>query len=179
MITSLPDIPLVRELDIVRSEDPTRLPFEDETFDAVLSCGVLEHVDEHSRPGNELLSLREIHRVLKPGGRFLIFQLPQRYTWQEAITRTLDIGYWHPRRYTSGEIRRMLAEAGYHVDRLRRKNMLPKNLTGMPEALRTLYSRFARAIIRLDAGLAAIPLLNQVAGVMEIVARRDTDRKKT
>ena len=40
------------------------LPFEDETFDLVFSCGVLEYV-----PLDD--GLREMHRVLKPSGRLV------------------------------------------------------------------------------------------------------------
>jgi len=169
--TVLPDVPLTRGLQVVRSTHPTDLPFPTAAFDAVLSCGVLEHVDEFSQPGNEVRSLAEIRRVLKPGGHFLIYQLPQRYTWQEAITRTLHLGYAHPRRFTAGEIRSLLARTGYRIERLSRNNMLPKNLTGLPEPVRAFYSRFGRGIIRIDELLSMVPVLNHVAGVMEIVAR--------
>src|SRR4051794_6128788 len=42
------------------------VPCADESFDAVLSTQVLEHVDD---PG---LYLSECHRVLRPGGRLLL-----------------------------------------------------------------------------------------------------------
>ncbi len=45
------------------SSDPVRLPWDDDTFDAVLSCGVLEHVGQPER------SLDELRRVLKPPAR--------------------------------------------------------------------------------------------------------------
>ena len=51
------------------NEQP-RLPFDDASFDAVLSCGVLEHVPYEEG------SVREIARVLKPGGHFFVYQLP-------------------------------------------------------------------------------------------------------
>ena len=168
----LPDVPLTRDLHVVRSEHPTHLPFPDCSFDVVLSCGVLEHVDEYSDTGNERRSLAEIHRVLRPAGYFAIYQLPQKYTWQEAITRALRIGYSHPRRYTAAEIEAMLTVAGFDVERVRRNNLLPKNLTGLPDMLRSLYSRFGRALISLDGALSRIPGLNQIAGVLEIFARR-------
>ena len=37
-------------------------PFEAEWFDAIVSCDVLEHVDD------DLAALSELHRILKPGG---------------------------------------------------------------------------------------------------------------
>lgn len=49
-----------------------RLEFDDETFDAVTTIEVLEHVGDLDR------TIAEIRRVLKPGGRFLITS-PNRY----------------------------------------------------------------------------------------------------
>jgi SAM-dependent methyltransferase len=173
--TEVPDIPLCASLQIVRSTHPTRLPFGDAAFDAVLSCGVLEHVDEHSEPGNERKSLRELARVLRPGGQLLIYQLPQRYAWQEALIRRLKLGYAHPRRYTAAEIAAMLAQAGFAVQRVARANLLPKNLTGMPAWARAIYSRFSAPLLVADALLCRVPLINQLAGVLELAAqRRDT-----
>lgn len=49
--------------------DIHRMPFDDNMFDAVLCNHVLEHVT------NDILAMREIFRVLKPGG-FAILQVP-------------------------------------------------------------------------------------------------------
>jgi len=168
---AMADIPLSRELEVVRTTERTALPFADGSFDAVLSCGVLEHVDEFSEPGDERRSLREIARVLRPGGRLLIYQLPQRYAWQEAVSRRLQLGYSHPRRFTAAEICAMLREAGYMIERLGRTNLIPRNLTGMPERLRTAYSRFSRELIALDEQLCKVPGLKRVAGALEVTAR--------
>jgi SAM-dependent methyltransferase len=168
----MPAIPLCRGLEIVHSLHPTALPFANNSFDAVLSCGVLEHVDEFSQPGNERESLREMARILPPKGQFFIYQLPQRYAWQEAVIRRLRLGYAHPRRYTGSEITQMLEAAGFSVQRMRRANLIPKNLTGMPNRLRTFYSRFSRQLIAVDGALCHIPLLAQVAGVLEVTALR-------
>jgi SAM-dependent methyltransferase len=163
---------LYRNLEVIRGSHPTALPFTDKSFDAVLSCGVLEHVDEGSQSGNEIKSLREIARILRPGGTLLIYQLPQKLAWQEALARKLKLGYTHPRRYTSSEISRILSENGYTVRRLRRANLIPKNLTGIPSVLRDIYSRLGKLLIAADRALCFIPGLNQFAGVLEITAQR-------
>jgi 2-polyprenyl-3-methyl-5-hydroxy-6-metoxy-1,4-benzoquinol methylase len=171
----MPDIPVCQGLEVVRTGHPTQLPLSDGTFQAVLSCGVLEHVDEFSQPGNEEISLREIGRVMRPGGRLFIYQLPQRHAWQEALARRLRRGYCHPRRFTAEEISRMLRDAGYSVTRVRRANMLPKNLTGMPAAVRKMYSRFSAPLLAVDAALCKVPVLRALAGVLEITAVRQGD----
>lgn len=48
----------------------TRLPFEDGAFDVVLTSHVLKHLDDEAL----LTSLREVVRVLRPGGRFLLWE---------------------------------------------------------------------------------------------------------
>jgi SAM-dependent methyltransferase len=172
----LPVLPVLRHDEIVSGVHPTDLPFDEAEFDAVLSCGVLEHVDEFSASGNERRSLAEINRVLRSSGYFAIYQLPQKYTWVEAITRTLRIGYSHPRRFTAAEIEGILGATGFSVERLRRGNMLPKNLTGFPDAFRRLYSGWSDAILAADRALSSVPLLNQLAGVLEIIARKASSR---
>lgn len=58
--------------------DGTRLDFPDESFDVVWSCSSIEHFGGH---GSAARSMREIERVLKPGGVAAIiteFVLPDR-----------------------------------------------------------------------------------------------------
>lgn len=52
---------IIREI----TENPYRLPFDDGTFDVIISDQVLEHVMDYPS------TLRETQRVLKPGGCFL------------------------------------------------------------------------------------------------------------
>ncbi|SHI52714.1 phosphoethanolamine N-methyltransferase [Malonomonas rubra DSM 5091] len=53
------------------------LPFADGQFDLVTSALFFHHVDRELK----LQSLREIHRVLKPGGSLLIADMDRPYTW--------------------------------------------------------------------------------------------------
>lgn len=105
--------------------DPSGIPFDDASFDAVLSVGVLEHVRETG--GTEEASLREIARVLRPGGTFLCYHLPNRYSLIEAISRVVSKVYTHPYRYTASDIRRLAGGAGLEVIDIGRYGALPRN----------------------------------------------------
>ena len=48
----------------------TQLPFEDGAFDVVLTSHVLKHLDDEAL----LTGFREVVRVLRPGGRFLLWE---------------------------------------------------------------------------------------------------------
>lgn len=104
--------------------EPVRLPFGDGEFDAVLSVGVLEHVRETG--GNEIGSLREIHRILRPGGIFLCVHLPNAASWIEAFARVRgDSG--HAYRYSPRDVREIFGAAGFVIRRYGRYGALPRN----------------------------------------------------
>ena len=80
--------------------DLTRLPYADASFDAVVSGWVLEHLPD-PRPG-----LRELARVLKPGGKLLLL------TTENTFTGRWCSRLWHCRTYTRAELRQVCAECG-------------------------------------------------------------------
>lgn len=51
--------------------DVRQLPFEDASFDVILSSGALHHIS-HNLPDHEL-AIKEMTRVLKPGGRIILW----------------------------------------------------------------------------------------------------------
>jgi SAM-dependent methyltransferase len=159
-------LPICPAMTLIRSEHPWRLPFEDASFDVVVSCGVLEHVPE------EDASLEEIHRVLRPRGLFLIYNLPQRFGYTELIVRAFKLGYTHERRYGVRGTRRLLRHHGFTVRRVRRSNMLPHNFRGLPAPLRAKLTAHAGTLLRADLALAAVPALNMLSGILELVAER-------
>lgn len=95
-----------RGLDSVRFGEAERLPFPDESFDLVTGLDVVEHLDD------DLAGLREMRRVLRPGGRALLFVPAFMFLWgvQDDISN-------HRRRYTLPQLRATLGEAGFEVER--------------------------------------------------------------
>jgi len=152
---------------ILHGTDPVALPFPDESFDAVLSCGVLEHVPQENE------SLKEIHRVLRPGGRFFIYNLPQQGSYKEFILEKIHVGYTHERKYTVASTTALLNQFHFRVVAARRTSMLPHNLTPI-QRMRGIINRFARPVLWADQLLSAIPILNLTAEAIEILAVKDS-----
>jgi len=143
------------------SPDPVALPYEDASFDAVLSCGVLEHVADPDA------SLEELRRVLRPGGRLYIYKLPNRWSWLEWLARPLGL-YYHgqlpdDRIYTLESTREILERHGFAVLELRLMNMLPLLAVGR-------RPRSTELVWRANVALSRVPGLDRIATNVEAVA---------
>src|SRR5262249_36617629 len=80
--------------------DLTRLPYADQSFDVIVCGWVLEHLPD-PRPG-----LRELARVLQPGGKLLLLAT------EDKLTGAMCSRLWHCRTYNRVELRRTCAECG-------------------------------------------------------------------
>jgi SAM-dependent methyltransferase len=145
-----------------RSSDPVRLPFADASFDCVLSCGVLEHVQDPAG------SLAELRRVLRPGGRLMVYKLPNRFSYLEAIARRMGL-YYHgalpcDEIYTRRTAEALLSRSGFRVDAFRRRNMLPLTV------VHPLAQRFDQTIWAINEVLGRIPPFNLLATNLELEA---------
>jgi FkbM family methyltransferase len=148
------------------SSDPRRLPYDDASFSAVLSCGVLEHVLDPDA------SLDELARVLEPGGTLYVYKLPNRDSYLEWIARHAGM-YYHGAEpndlvYTAHDARDLLERHGFEVRELRMANMLPLTLD-MGLAQRPPV---ARAIWTANRAIARVPGLSRLATNVEGVATR-------
>ena len=91
------------------SASALHLPFADNTFDKVICSEVLEHIPDYRG------ALREIERVLKPGGLFCA-SVPRR--WPEKICWALCEGYYqvpggHLRIFRGDELRSEIEHLGF------------------------------------------------------------------
>jgi SAM-dependent methyltransferase len=92
-------------LGIVRHGDVCGMPFADESFDLLLATDIIEHVDD------DLKALREIARVLRPGGKALIVvpAFPILWGLQDRVAQ-------HKRRYRMGGLADRVARAGFAIE---------------------------------------------------------------
>ncbi len=88
--------------------DALALPFADGTFDRVIAAEVLEHIPA------DVAAIRELARVLKPGGRMAVTvpaRFPERINWALS-TEYHDIPGGHIRIYRQPELEQKLQRAG-------------------------------------------------------------------
>ena len=102
-----------------RVMDASKLDFPDDSFNAVFDFGIIHHIP------NWKDCINEIHRVLKPGGEFILEDLSK-----ESFTK--DIGkLWrilsdHPygSMYTAGEFTEYMTKAGFEIINYKELNPL-------------------------------------------------------
>ncbi|OHB79430.1 MAG: hypothetical protein A2Z25_17650 [Planctomycetes bacterium RBG_16_55_9] len=87
------------------------LPYEDESFDVVLSFDLFEHIAQIDR------HVSEVRRVLRPGGSYL-FQTPNKFSnviYETLWTRSLQWRRYHPSLHSPGQLRRRLARHSFET----------------------------------------------------------------
>jgi SAM-dependent methyltransferase len=89
-----------------------KMPFADESFDIVTALDVVEHLDD------DVAGLKEMRRVLKKGGRALIFVPAFMWLWgvQDDVSN-------HRIRYTKSQIVERLKQAGFEIERATYANL--------------------------------------------------------
>ncbi len=163
--------------------DVQALAFEDAHFDIVLANEVLEHVPD------DALGLRQMYRVLKPGGRLFIFSPNRLYPFEThgVYARKTDrlvpihtpfipyipvrlgrraFRYW-ARNYWPWELHALITTAGFHIDQTHYVWQTFENISGKQPRLLTRLKPALRQVSRVGEQL---PGLQAFGGVSQFIA---------
>lgn len=97
---------------------PWLLPYGNNMFDTVIASGVIEHVP------NDYESIKEIYRIIKSGGYFIITFLPNKYSYTENINGLLKRPH-HNRKYTLKCFKDILLHFGFSIIKEGYHQLLP------------------------------------------------------
>jgi SAM-dependent methyltransferase len=127
--------------------DVQRLPFEEGSFDAVVSVDVLYH----RAVRDDAAALAELGRVVRPGG--VVVLLLAAYEWlrgaHDAVVHT-------ERRYTKGRVRRIAQAAGLAPEHLSYFIAAPLPLVAAARWLRPVHGRPRSDLTRPPAALNGV-----------------------
>ncbi len=79
-----------------------QLPFRSHTFDLIAGLGLIEHIETDD------VALREMARVCRPGGLLLLLTSAHQFLWSHH-----DRANHHCRRYTAGQLRKLMVGAAW------------------------------------------------------------------
>jgi ubiquinone/menaquinone biosynthesis C-methylase UbiE len=158
------------------------------TVDVALMNEVLEHVPDDRR------ALREVHRVLKPGGALLIFSPNRRYPFEThgsfvkgsqrriphyvplipyvplpLATTVLD--FW-ARNYWPGELRRLVRDAGFQITHT---DYVWQTFEGISNHQPALIARTKGMLRVISRSLERMPLVRTLGVSQVVVARKLSD----
>jgi ubiquinone/menaquinone biosynthesis C-methylase UbiE len=104
--------------------DTRELPFPDQSFDGILSVSVIEHI--FPEIGGDVTALKEIHRVIRPGGKVWI-TVPCKQTANTIYLdcnvyereKAVDLNFF-AREYDMPSFKALIAKANFEADEILR-----------------------------------------------------------
>lgn len=151
------------KLEFKQIQHEYRLPYEDASFDLVLSSGVLEHV------GFENESVREVWRILKPDGLFVVTFLPNKTSLTENLSRLIGSYGGHNRLYDLAQTKNMFLRAGFVLERCGYHQVFPSFGKNVEES--KILNAVATVGAKLNRTTEQIPVLNAIAANLYFVLR--------
>jgi SAM-dependent methyltransferase len=116
-----------REVGEVVEGSVLEMPFADASFELAVSLDVIEHLQD------DVGALRELRRVVAPGGRLLVTVPAYQWLWSRH-----DVINHHHRRYNSTTLLSAAQSAGWRAERTTHFNSLLLPLAAAMRALETL-----------------------------------------
>jgi SAM-dependent methyltransferase len=104
-----------------RLTDSLTLPYPNESFDAVVGSGVLEHTAMEGE------SLKELYRTLRMGGLLVVTYLPYAYSWDEWRRRSRGVDF-HRKRFSRRAFSALLLSHGFVPLDIRFQGYVPHRL---------------------------------------------------
>jgi SAM-dependent methyltransferase len=154
------------QLQYTQLTHPFLLPYENDRFDAVIGGGVLEHV------ANDSESLKELYRIIRPGGHFIMTMLPNKHSYTEWLNRRLKNPH-HMRLYRLAEIHHMFMHHGFLPVAFGYHQMIPSlsNVKGGIFDL-PLANKLVERLFWLNSILERVPPLNRISTNIFMVGRK-------
>ncbi len=143
-------------------EDTILLPYPQNFFDTVISSGVLEHV------AMDYESLKELYRIVKPGGVLIISYLPNWLSYKEWIRRVVRKRDFHRRVYGKGEAKQLLKRCGFYPISARYQTFLWERLlaAGGMRCWERGLARFIEQVFPVHVFSSTLCLVAQKVAVM-------------
>jgi ubiquinone/menaquinone biosynthesis C-methylase UbiE len=116
-----------RGLKNIKTGDVSKLPYDDNFFDIVSCMDVLEHIEDENK------AVKELYRVLKPGGELILTVPGLPFIFSEH-----DKAQGHFRRYSRNDVRELLESNGFREKRTTHFNVF----LSLPIVIIRLLSRF-------------------------------------
>lgn len=158
--------------------DLNHLPYQDDSFDAVLLAGTVEHVFGGPESG-----FSEAFRVLKPGGRMVLtipyINLVRKLALPFYLTRDLLFSYFPEVQkerffeyvFTRSEVLRMLSRAGFAVTECKRAyyTTVLRKIPGVKKATEAVFGQARNGVSNGAAKETARPAPVSAPGIKRIL----------